>query len=126
MTHRSLRGRPFAMCAAHVAVSVSNVTWLSSLVPIRRKSIFAVARPGSPHTVKVPCQFCASDIAPPKGKHHKWCPVINPVKSGDKLFNYQAVLLDEKAPISRQCIARVELEYLSKGAPGWLSEVKKT
>lgn len=66
------------------------------------------------------------DLDGRKAKHHGWCPVINPVKSGDKLFNYQAVLLDDTAAISRQCIARVELEHLHKGAPKWLDSMKKS
>lgn len=85
-----------------------------------------MARTASPSMVKEPCPACSVDLAKRKAKHHGWCPVINPVKSGDKLFNYQAVLLDDTAPISRQCIARVELEALHRGAPPWLSQMKKS
>ena len=84
-----------------------------------------MARPASPHTAKLPCQFCGSDIAPPKGKHHKWCPVINPVEAGDPLYDWQQVLKDDKEPVHRQCIAQIELEHLHRPAPAWLSEVKK-
>ena len=65
------------------------------------------------------------DLAKRKAKHHGWCPVINPVAEGP-MHDLQAILLDDNAAISRQCIARVELEHLHKGAPPWLSEMKKS
>ncbi len=68
------------------------------------------------------------DLDGRKAKHHGWCPEVNPVEAmaDGAMYYWQGVLRDKNASISRQCIARVELEHLHKGAPPWLSEVKKT
>lgn len=83
-----------------------------------------MARPASPHTTKLPCLFCAADMAAKKAKHYGWCPVINPVTEGSVGY-WQQILQSEKSAIHDQCIARAELEHLFRPPLKWLDSIKR-